>query len=294
MSLAVPGAGYVFTGPLSWGCHVSRRISLLFCTLLLGLPLLAQSAPPQNTESSPPPEGLQTPAPQISLLPLDTSSAEELEKQGDYLRAHNFHLDALDSYKAAVRKKSSAVLFNKMGITYILLHRFPEAEAAINQAIRLQKSYSDAWNNRGSVYYIEGDYRRSIKDFQRAIKINDQNASYHSNLGSAFFNRHELVKASREYQLALKEDPYVFERSSRSGIAALMGKPADHAEFEYIMAKLFAQSGDPANALVHLRKALEEGYKNINNVYKDQEFATVRTDQRFKDLMAQKPEGIPQ
>jgi hypothetical protein len=60
------------------------------------------------------------------------------------------------------------------------------------------------------------------------------------------------------------------------------------------MAKLFAQSGDPASALVHLRKALEEGYKNINNVYKDQEFAGMRTDPRFKDLMAQKPEAIPQ
>jgi tetratricopeptide (TPR) repeat protein len=273
---------------------VSRRISLCLCTLLFCLPLLAQSTTPETQQEAPPTDGLTTPAPQVALLPLDTSSAEQLEAQGDSLRSHNFHLDALDSYKAAIIKKPSPPLYNKLGITYILLRRLPDAEAAIKQAIRLRKTYGDAWNNLGSVYYIEGDFKRASKQYEKAIKLNDQNASYHCNLGSAYFNRRELVKASRQYQIAIQLDPFVFERSSKSGIAALMGKPGDHAEFEYVMAKLFAQSGDPVNALLHLRKALEEGYKNINNVYKDQEFATVRTDQRFKDLMAQKPEGIPQ
>jgi tetratricopeptide (TPR) repeat protein len=271
------------------GVSVARLLPITVLALLFGLPLLAQT--PQNEA---PPTGLQTPAPPTTLLPLDTSTAAQLEDQGDNLRAHNFHLDALDSYKAAIRKKPSAVLYNKLGITYILLRHPADAEAAITRAIQMQKNYSDAWNNRASVYYMAGDFKRATKDYQRAIKINDQNASYHSNLGSAYFNRRDLVKASREYQIALKLDPFVFERSTRTGIAALMGKPGNHAEFEYMMAKLFAQSGDPANSLLHLRKALEEGYKNINNVYKDQEFATLRADQRFKDLMSQKPEAIPQ
>ncbi len=241
-----------------------------------------------------PPEGLQERADQLRLLPLDTSTAAQLEDQGDLLRAHNLHLDALDSYQAAIRKQPSAALYNKLGITYVLLRRPADAQACIQRAIKMEKNYADAWNNLASVFYMGGDFRRAIKDYEHAIRINDLNASYHSNLGSAYFNRHDLVRASREYQIALKMDPYVFERSSRSGISALMGKPTDRAEFEYIMAKLFAQSGDPADALLHLRKALEEGYKNINNVYKDQEFATVRTDQRFIDLMSQKPEPIPQ
>ncbi len=270
---------------------MARHFSLAVCTLFLGLPILAQTQAPQDTGL---PQGLQEHAAQVQLLPLDTSTAAELEAQGDLLRARNLHLDALDSYKAAIRKEPTAARYNKLGITYVLLRKPLEAQEAINRAIHMQKSYADAWNNLASVYYMSGDFKRAIKDYLRAIKINDLNASYHSNLGSAYFNRHELVKASREYQVALKLDPYVFERSSRSGISALMGKPSDRAEFEYIMAKLFAQSGDPADALLHLRKALEEGYKNINNVYKDQEFATVRTDQRFKDLMSQKPEAIPQ
>lgn len=281
---------------------MARLIRLMVCILLFGLPVLAQSTPDAQQAGSQE-EGLQKPAPPITMLPLDTSTADELEAQGDSLRALNMHLDAADSYKAALRKKPTAVLYNKLGITLILLRRPGEAEAAINHAIQMQKTYADAWNNLGSVYYMEANYKRASSEFERAIKVSDQGAhvdqsteaTYHSNLGSSYFNRKELVKAAKEYQIALKLDPYVFERSSRRGITAMMGKPqSERAEFEYMLAKLYAQSNDPVNCLLHLRKALEEGYKGINNVYKDQEFASVRADQRFKDLMAQKPESIPQ
>ncbi len=272
-----------------------RHAVLLNCIFLLSAPLLAQTPTPPPPQQTPVvDDGLQKPAPPVALLPLATSTAAELESQGDQLRGHNLYLDALDSYRAAVRKDPSPSLYNKIGIALIQLRHPQDAIDSLNRAIKMQKDFSDAWNNRGGAYYMEGNFKKASKDFEHAIKLNDQNASYHSNLGSAFFNRHDYVKAAREYETALKLDPYVFERSSRMGITASMGKPSDRAEFEYMMAKLFAQNGDAVNCLLHLRKAMEEGYKNINNVYKDQEFATVRTDQRFKDLMAQKPEAIPQ
>ncbi len=43
-------------------------------------------------------------------------------------------------------------------------------------------------------------------------------------------------------------------------------------------------------SLEYLRKAMENGYKKINEVYTDQEFATLRTDKRFEELMAQRPQ----
>src|SRR5436309_924254 len=107
--------------------------------MLLGLPLFAQStAPPEPQQTPALGEGLQNPAPQVAMLPLDTSSPEQLEEQGDRLRAHNLHLDALDSYRAAIRKAPTPVLYNKVGITLILLRRPIEAEESINHAIKLQ------------------------------------------------------------------------------------------------------------------------------------------------------------
>jgi hypothetical protein len=37
---------------------------------------------------------------------------------------------------------------------------------------------------------------------------------------------------------------------------------------------------------------MEEGYKGINSVYKDAEFAGVRKDPRFNELMAARPPAI--
>jgi hypothetical protein len=45
--------------------------------------------------------------------------------------------------------------------------------------------------------------------------------------------------------------------------------------------------------LHYLKKAMEEGYKDIKDVYKDNEFSTLRKDLRFTELMAAKTTAIP-
>jgi uncharacterized protein YehS (DUF1456 family) len=74
---------------------------------------------------------------------------------------------------------------------------------------------------------------------------------------------------------------------------AQAGSPEDRAAFSFMVARLYAQAGDVDHSLEYLRKAMEEGYKNIKKVYTDSEFATLRTDKRFEELMSQKPLPLP-
>jgi tetratricopeptide (TPR) repeat protein len=225
--------------------------------------------------------------------PSAGASAEDLEKQGDQLRADKAYLDALDYYRAATRKKAdSALLYNKIGITELMIHRLRDARKDFDKAIRLDRRYADAYNNLGVVYYADKNPGKAIKQYRKAIELSSEVAPYHNNLGAAYFQKKEFEKAVQSYSEAMRLDPNIFDRTSRAGVLAQLPSPDDRAHYDYVLAKLFAKMGIADRSLEYLRKAMEEGYKQISNVYKDVEFTELRKDPRFTELMASKPTAI--
>jgi tetratricopeptide (TPR) repeat protein len=246
----------------------------------------AQMAHPEQVQVAPPLlRGVDPPA--------QDATAGELEKQGDHLRGSKLFLDALDYYRAAMAKQKSARLMNKIGITELLMQRYREARKNFEESIRADRNYADAYNNLGVVFYEEKKYGAAIKQYRKAIGLDQDAASFYSNLGAAHFSRKQFEQAAVAYQHALSLDPDVFERSSRGGVQAQLPSPEDRARYNYTVAKLYAKLGFSDRSLEYLRKAMEEGYKDFKNVYKDQEFATLRKDPRFAELMASKTTQIP-
>jgi tetratricopeptide (TPR) repeat protein len=239
---------------------------------------------------------------QVNPLPArraDPPSAQanvaELEERGDALRGEKSYLDALDYYHAALAKEpKTARLYNKIGITELQLTRFSEARKDFERAIKNDRQFADAYNNLGVIYYLQKKYGKAISRYEDAIKLRADSASFFSNLGAAYFSKNNLEKASLAYSEALRLDPDIFERTSRSGVLAQMSSPGDRAHFYYVLAKLYAKNGVPDRSLQYLRRAMEEGYKGINDVYKDSEFAGLRKDPRFTELMAARPLAIPE
>jgi tetratricopeptide (TPR) repeat protein len=220
---------------------------------------------------------------------------EELLKRGDELRAAKAYLDALDYYHAALAKKpNNASVYNRIGIAELQIQRWKEARRDFERAIKADRTFADAYNNLGVVEYEQKKYRSAIKQYELAIKIRDDAASYYSNLGAAYFSKKDYEHAATAYAKALQLDPEVFERNSRTGVSAQLPSPEDRARYEYVMAKLYAKAGVNDRSLEHLRRAMEEGYKTIDDVYKDAEFSELRKDPRFTQLMAAKPLAIPQ
>ena len=54
---------------------------------------------------------------------------------------------------------------------------------------------------------------------------------------------------------------------------AQLPSPEERAHYEYVVAKLYAKAGNDDRSLHYLKKAMEEGYKDIKNVYKDRSSA---------------------
>jgi len=273
---------------------------LLFCTFLvipslviasLGIPAQAQNS--EQLEVGPPPiHRAEPPAPE--------ASPEELEQRGDDLRANKNFLDAVDYYQAALKRSpGSATLLNKIGICQILLRRLIESKKSLERAVRADHRYADAYNNLGVVYYefgvnnhTSGDFNKAIKMYDKAIALSDEYASYYNNRAAAYFAKKRYEQASIDYANALRLDPDIFERTSRAGVQAMLPSPEDKARYEYVVAKLYAKMGVTDRSLHYLRKAMEDGYKDIKNVYKDNEFGTLRKDPRFAELMSAKTLAI--
>jgi len=226
--------------------------------------------------------------------PDPNATPDDLEAQGDELRRQKLFLDALDYYRTANPKNpNSARLFNKIGICELLLQRYPEAKKDFERAIKYDRTFSDAYNNLGVIYYVAKKYPKAVGRYEKAIELRPESASFYSNMGAAYFSMKDFQRSVLAYAHALQLDPDVFERSSHGGIAAQMAKPEDRAHYDYVVAKLYAKMGATDRSLQYLRRAMEEGYKGIEDVYKDSEFADLRKDPRFTELMGARPLGIP-
>jgi tetratricopeptide (TPR) repeat protein len=235
------------------------------------------------------PEQVMVKPPLLRLVdpPSKDATAAELEARGDQLRTGKLFLDALDYYQAALAKMPrSASLLNKIGITELLMERYKEAKKSFEQSIKIDRNFADAHNNLGVVYYEEKKFGAAVKEYQKAIAVDDKAASFYSNLGAALFSKREFEPAVIAYERAVAIDPDVFERTSRAGVQAQLPRPDDRARYDYTVAKLYAKMGFSDRSLEYLKKAMEDGYKDFNNVYKDAEFAELRKDKRFVELMA--------
>ena len=266
-----------------------RSVVLTVLVTVLASPLLvAQASPSEQVQVGPPPVRRADP-------PSPGANTDDLENRGDGLRLEKDYLDALDYYRAALAKKrNDPVLLNKSGIAELMMQRYKEAGKDFDRSIKANRDYAEAYNNRGVIYYEEKNYGKAINHYQKAIKLQPESASYYSNLGAAYFARKEFEKASDAYTQALQLDPDIFDRVSRAGVSAQLSSPEDRAHFDFVIARLYAKAGDLDRSLQSLKRAMEEGYKGIEDVYKEQEFTALRKDPRFAQLMTDRPPAIPE
>lgn len=261
---------------------MSYRKACLILLLVSSSAALGQVSHSEQVQIAPPlVRAIDPPAP-------DATSAD-LELQADRLRADKLYLDALDYYHAALAKKpNDAPLLNKIGITELMMQRYKEARKFFERSIHYDRAYADAYNNLGVVYYESKKFGAAVKEYEKAIQKDSSSASFFSNLGAAYFSKRDFNPAVTAYQHALELDPEVFERSSRVGVQAQLPSPEDRARYDYTVAKLYAKMGYSEQSLEYLRRAMEAGYKDLKNVYKDEEFSQLRKSPRFTELMASK------
>jgi len=221
---------------------------------------------------------------QASQVPPKTTLVTP-ELRGDIFMAKKMYREAAEAYKEGAA--NNAVLLNKTGIAYHQMLELPVAEKYYKLAIRANPHYAEAINNLGTIYYAVKSYRRALGEYKKALRLSPESASFWSNIGTGYFARKDYTHAVEAWQQALKLDPEVFESRSTSGVIMQERTVEERAKFHYFMAKNYAQAGQTDRALLYIRKALEEGFKDRKKFEDDPAFAPLKDLPEFKEIMAQ-------
>lgn len=227
-----------------------------------------------------------TPAPQQGNANMESMTVAELEKAGDQARGEKDYAQAILYLQTALKKdRKNAVLYNKLGLAELRNNDLSAARSDFEKATKRNSKYAEAVNNVGAVDYIRKNYSSAAKYFKKAVALDETHATFHVNLGAAWFSQKKMDRAIAEYTRAMELDPDAFRQESKVGIAAQISSPEERAQYSYLLAKVYAQRGDTEGCLQCLRKAKEDGYRNLANVYKDEAFSRMRENPKLHEVV---------
>jgi tetratricopeptide (TPR) repeat protein len=235
-------------------------------------------APPAQTENS----TIQ----QVSVPERKTLALKELptQQKADILMARGEYVAAIAAYQHS--NLQSALVWNSIGMAYHHLFALDEARKAYQTALTINPHFSAAANNLAAVYYAQRDFSQAEHWYKRALKHSSENAVIYCNLGTAYFAESKYKKGTKEYRKAFAIDEKVFSPDDNVMVQAGSTREQRIA-MNYFVAETYASAGKQAQAIVYLRKAMDEGFKDRKRLIEDKDFAALRTTPEFQHLLDQ-------
>jgi len=270
-------------------CRVPALAVCVVLAAFTGAALRAQTPATPQPAQVPPATGAQpmTPAettPQAAgaTAPATPPADVTPEQLGDTLMAHQRYQAALEAYHKGPR--DSANLWNKMGIAYQLMFNLEEAMRCYQKSLKLDPKNAVVLNNLGTIYDSQKEYPSAERMYRRALKYDPHSALIYKNLGTNLLTQHKYKKGWEDYKQALAFDPDIFSHSANPRVE----NPAsveDRGAMNYYMAKGCVKAGMNDRAIEYLRMALNEGFTNPKKIMADREFASLRGNPEFEQLI---------
>jgi Tfp pilus assembly protein PilF len=245
---------------------------------LAALSSYAQQVTSTRTENNPP---QQTATPERKTLPLDQMPAE---KRADILMVRGDYSAAIVAYQQSDLK--SAIVWNNIGMAYHHLFALDQARKAYQQALAINPRFAAASNNLAAVYYGQHSYKDAEHWYKRALRHTSESAIIYCNLGTVYFAEDQPKKAIKMYRKAFSIDQQVFDPDRATSIEG-PGSREQRVAINYYIAETFASAGNKEQAIVYLRKAMDEGFRDRKRLIEDKDFAVLRTTPEFQKLLDQ-------
>lgn len=260
---------------------MTRFVGRVLLMALAWMSFLAAGSHPARAQASTAPVQPQNAAPvqPANAAPAHPPTHEEL---GDTLAVRRRYQAAIGEYMKA---PPSATVWNKMGIAYQMMFNLKDATRCYKESLKADPHNSQVLNNMGTVYDSLKDYGAAERYYRKALKVDPHSALILKNLGTNLLAQHKYSRGWGEYQKALAIDPNVF-LDKNSPQVENPSTVAERGAMNYYMALGCVRMGETACALQYLRMALDEGFTSPKKIAAATEFASLRDNPDFKQMLA--------
>jgi tetratricopeptide (TPR) repeat protein len=210
---------------------------------------------------------------------------KQAELKGDLARIHENYWIAVSYYEQALRADpQNSELNNKLGIVELKLNNRGPARKQFVLALKFDPRNVSALNNLGAVSVLDKKYKPAVRYLKQALELDESSAPTHLNLAEAWMNLGQVDHAMTEYARALELDADILNVSNEGTIAQVT-TPEQRARISYLIAKAYAKRGNLEGALEYLRRAKEGHFRQLADVYTDQDFSALWRDPRLTKIV---------
>jgi len=184
--------------------------------------------------------------------------------------------------------------------------RLDEATEALERALELDPEFTEGLELLGHVYRLQGRYGEALAVFDRQFKVNEENVEPQYNMGVVYQSMGQSTRARDSYdrfrriaQWRSEDNPgdveYLFDLGL---VLQRMGQPKGSAQVAdraaaldstaYIeWARLRSVQGRSNESFHQLRRAIDEGFRDLIILKYHPDFQSVRKDPRYAKLLEQ-------
>ena len=223
------------------------------------------------------------------------------------------HIASLLEFHIGDSELAERMLLKQLGVdstsasTYVRLEelyaetgRYREAFDMADKALSFNPKDAEkasAYQLRGRIYQIQHNYPKAIDDFLAGMIADPRDYEYWFRIGRLYGEMNDTVKQAQAFDQGRKAfaaagkeltpEAYVAMGDSAKAYEAAqkMMKKEDSEEQHYNTACVYAQIGASKEALFHLRKAFENGFRDFYHVAWDMDLDSLREMQEFKDMV---------
>ncbi len=141
------------------------------------------------------------------VVPLHAEEESFPARIARFKDAEQWNLVVLHAIEWTRKEPQNPIAWNELGLGYIRVGQFDDAEQALRTAIKVSPNDPILWFNVGMVHYEKKEFRSAALAFIEAVRLNPKDVDSLNHLGDMYLRNGDYKEARKAFDYALQVNP---------------------------------------------------------------------------------------